>query len=205
MPARDPTQIDLSGKVALITGASRGIGRAIAEAYAAAGARVVLTSRTQETLDEAAESIRRWRRGPSRRDTCGRDGRRQSPRPGGHRDLRWRRHPRNNAGTNPHFGPLLSAEESHWDKTFDVNVKGYFRLAKVCYPSMKARGGGKIINVSSVAGEQPQTGLGVYSVTKAAILTLTEVLARELAGDNIAGQCTRAWLRQNAVQQSALG
>jgi NAD(P)-dependent dehydrogenase (short-subunit alcohol dehydrogenase family) len=91
----------------------------------------------------------------------------------------------NNAATNPHFGPILTAEESHWDKILDVNVKGYFRVVKACVPAMKARGGGKVINMSSVAGKEPQPMMGIYSVSKAAVIMLTEVLAAELAADNI--------------------
>jgi NAD(P)-dependent dehydrogenase (short-subunit alcohol dehydrogenase family) len=91
----------------------------------------------------------------------------------------------NNAAANPHFGPILTAQESHWDKTLDVNVKGYFRLAQACAPIMRERGGGKIINIASVAGRTPLPGMGVYCVSKAAVLMLTEVLAAELADDNI--------------------
>jgi NAD(P)-dependent dehydrogenase (short-subunit alcohol dehydrogenase family) len=90
----------------------------------------------------------------------------------------------NNAATNPHFGPILTAEESHWDKILDVNVKGYFRLVKACVESMKRRGG-KVINMASVAGLEPQAMMGVYSVSKAAVLMLTKVLAAELAPLNI--------------------
>ncbi len=91
----------------------------------------------------------------------------------------------NNAATNPHFGPFLTADESHWDKILDVNVKGYFRVAKACVPAMRARGEGKIINVASVAGLEPQPMMGVYCVSKAAVLMMTEVLAAEVAADNI--------------------
>jgi NAD(P)-dependent dehydrogenase (short-subunit alcohol dehydrogenase family) len=80
---------------------------------------------------------------------------------------------------------LLTAEESHWAKTLDVNVVGYFRMAKACVDSMRARGGGKIINMASVAGLEPQPMMGVYSVTKAAVIMLTKALAAELAQDNI--------------------
>src|SRR5690606_25011995 len=91
----------------------------------------------------------------------------------------------NNAATNPHFGPILDADIGQWDKTLDVNLKGYFRLAKACVPLMRARGGGSIINVASVAGERPQPGMGVYCVTKAGVLMLTDVLAAELAAEQI--------------------
>ncbi len=91
----------------------------------------------------------------------------------------------NNAGTNPHFGPILTAEESQWDKIFEVNVKGYFFLAKAVAPVMKLQGGGKIINLASVAGLNPGPMMGVYSTSKAAVIMLTKVLALELAADNI--------------------
>ena len=91
----------------------------------------------------------------------------------------------NNAATNPHFGPLMTSEESHWDKILDVNLKGYFRMAKACLESMRERGGGKIINIASVAGIQHQQGMGIYGISKAGVLMLTRTLAVELAADNI--------------------
>lgn len=177
---------DLTGKVALITGASRGIGQAIAEAYAASGAKVVLASRKQEGLDKVAKII----------NDNGGDALAIAAHTGsleavealvakateayGGIDIVV-----NNAATNPHFGPIMTAEESHWDKIVDVNVKGYFRVVQACLPSMKARSGGKVINIASIAGLEPQPGMGIYCVSKAAVLMMTQVLAAELANDNV--------------------
>ena len=177
---------DLSNKVAFITGASRGIGQAIAEGYAEAGAKVVLASRKQADLDTVAERIRA--KGGDVLAMAAHTGDSQAIAAVVERaiatyggiDIVV-----NNAATNPHFGPLLTAEESHWDKILDVNVKGYFRVIKACIESMKLRGGGKIINMASVAGLEPQPMMGVYSVSKAAVLMLTKVLAVELAPFNI--------------------
>lgn len=177
---------DLTGKVALITGGSRGIGQTIAETYAAAGAKVVLASRKQASLDEVAEQIRR--QGGEALPIATHTGNDQAIRALVEKvteayagiDIVV-----NNAGTNPHFGPMLTASESQWDKILDVNVKGYFRVVKACVPGMKERGGGKVINVASITGLKPGPGMGVYSVSKAAVLMMTEVLAVELAADNI--------------------
>lgn len=176
----------LDGKVALITGASRGIGQAIAETFANAGAKVVISSRKQEGLDEVGRKIRKAggevlalaaHTGDSEAitrlvkqimDTYGRI------------DILV-----NNAATNPHFGPILSGDERQWAKILDTNLVGYFRVAKACVPIMQKIGGGKIINMASVAGISPQTGMGIYCVSKAGVLMLTKVLAAELAGDNI--------------------
>jgi len=177
---------DLTDKVALVTGASRGIGLAIAKTYAAAGAKVALSSRKQEALEQAAEQIH----------AAGGQALPVAAHSGNPEDVeRLVEQVRNeyggidilvnNAATNPHFGPLLSAEESHWDKILDVNLKGYFRTIKACAESMRQHGGGKIINVASINGLEAQPGMGIYCVSKAGVLMLTRVLAIELATDNI--------------------
>lgn len=182
----DERIFDLSGKVALITGASRGIGEAIALAYTQAGARVVLTSRKQADLEVVAQRIRES--GGEALALAAHTGDAaaianvagQAVSTYGGIDVVV-----NNAATNPHFGPILTAEDSHWDKILDVNIKGYFRIVKACVESMTTRGGGKVINMASVAGLEPQPMMGIYSVSKAAVLMLTKVLAAELAQFNI--------------------
>jgi len=177
---------NLTGKVAIITGASRGIGFAIAETFAQAGAKVVLSSRKQEALEQVAEKIQANGRNafPFAAHTGNPEDVKNLvaaciERFGGVDILV------NNAATNPHFGPLLTSEESHWEKILDVNLRGYFRTIKECASNMRKRGGGKVINVASVAGLQYQQGMGIYSVSKAGILMLTQALAVELADDNI--------------------
>lgn len=176
----------LQGKVAIITGASQGIGEAIAMTFAQAGARVVVSSRKLESVARVAHEIER---------TGGAAIAIQAHMgfPDQVKSLvaqtieKWGRVDIvvNNAGTNPHFGPILTADEGQFEKTLDVNLKGYFRLAQVAVPQMQKQGDGKIINIASIAGLHPPHKMGVYGITKAGDIMLTQVLARELGQFNI--------------------
>ncbi|MBJ7598259.1 MAG: SDR family oxidoreductase [Candidatus Dormibacteraeota bacterium] len=175
----------LSGRVAIVTGASRGLGVAIAEGLAEQGSRVVLSSRKQEDLDREAERLNaRFAEGTAMAVAAhaGREA-----------DLRrlveatMERFGRvdilvNNAGTNPYFGPLIDAQPAIWDKTFEVNLRGYFLLSQLVYRAWMEVNGGVIVNVASTGGLRPSFGLGVYDITKAGVIMLTRQLARELGG-----------------------
>lgn len=178
------SRFSLDGRVALVTGASRGIGSAIALALAEQGAQVVLSSRKQADLEVEAERINS--RFPQRAVAI-------AAHAGKAEDLQRlvdgaiARFGRidilvNNAATNPYFGPVLSAELSAWDKTFEVNLRGVFLLTKLVYEASMEKKGGAIVNVASVGGLRPGLGLGVYNVTKAGVIMLTRQLARELGG-----------------------
>jgi len=178
--------MDLTGKVAIVTGASKGIGEAIAYDLAKAGAKVVISSRKQEAVDEVAERFRS--EGLDAVGLACNVGKIDEI-PGfveeviaeyGAIDILV-----NNAGTSLHFGPVLSIMDWQYDKTFDVNLKGPFELSRQVHPHMKVRGGGSIINISSVEGQSPSQGLGVYSVSKAALIMLTKVFAQEWGTDGI--------------------
>lgn len=177
---------DLSGKVAIVTGASRGIGQAIAECYANAGAKVVLSSRKQEGLDAAVRSIRD--RGGEAIGIAAHNGDKAALQAltqrtvyiYGRVDILV-----NNAATNPHFGALLDAEDSLWQKTIEVNIMGMVWLTQAVVPYLRQNGGGKIINVASINGLRPGRLQGIYSMTKAASISLTQTLAMELGKDNI--------------------
>jgi NAD(P)-dependent dehydrogenase (short-subunit alcohol dehydrogenase family) len=175
---------DLSGRVAIITGASRGLGTAIAEGLAEQGATVVLSSRKQADLDVEAERINQ--RFPDRAVAIAAHAGREE-------DLRrlvdetMARFSKvdilvNNAGTNPYFGPLIEAETAVWDKTFEVNLHGYLLLTKLVYKASMEERGGAVLNIASTGGLRPTVGLGVYDLTKAGVVMLTRQLALELGG-----------------------
>lgn len=181
-----PELFSLKDKVAIITGASKGIGESIARGLAQAGAKVVVSSRKQDAVDEVARGI-----AESGGTAVGIAAHMGEPAQiqalvdatiaqfGGVDILV------NNAAINPQFGLSTEMDYSVLDKMLDVNVRGYFLAAQKCVPSMRGRGGGSIINIASVAGLEPMAGGGFYSMTKAAVLMMTRVLAKELGPDKI--------------------
>jgi NAD(P)-dependent dehydrogenase (short-subunit alcohol dehydrogenase family) len=170
----------------VVIGASRGIGRAIALRFAQAGAKVVVSSRKLEGVQAVADEIKAaGGKALALRAHVGRSDDvaalvTQTVETFGRLDVAV-----NNAGTNPHFGPLLAADEGQVDKTLDINLKGVFRGCKAVAPQMEKQGGGKIINIASVAGLRPGSGMGIYSISKAGVIMLTQVLAVELGPANI--------------------
>lgn len=185
-PAGKPI-IELPGKVAIVTGASRGIGEAIARTFAASGARVVIASRKEEGLNAVAESITR-EGGEILAQPCHTGSSEQvealfeaAIKRYGTVDIVV-----NNAATNPYFGPMLDIESAAWDKTFEVNVKGYFHTIRALARHARAEGrAGTVVNIASVAGMLAMPLQGVYAMTKAAVISMTKTLAVELAPANI--------------------
>jgi len=181
----DFSKISLGGKVALVTGGSRGIGRASALAFADAGADVVVASRKLADLETVAEEIRA--KGTRSLAVASHIAKTEESKglvdkvmaEFGRIDILM-----NNAGTNPYYGPLMDAEEWAWDTTMNVNLKGHFLLSQLVARIMREHGGGNIINTSSVGGIQA-SDLSIYSVSKAALIMLTECMAKEWGQYNI--------------------
>ena len=178
--------LNLAKKTAIVSGGSKGIGKAIAMKLAQAGANVVICSRRKENLDSAVNEAES--NGltfvPIECNTSNKESIQSVV------DYTIEKFDKvdvlvNNAAANPYYGPILNSEDSHWDKIFDVNVKGYFNFAKACSKTMIANNSGKIINVASIAAKTPLEGLGVYNISKAAVVMLTKVLAKELGEHNI--------------------
>jgi len=182
-------RVTLEGKVAIVTGGSRGIGEAIARTFAAHGAKVVVAARKPEACVAVAESICSEHGAGAalglaahtgKEDDCVRLVKDTIER-FGQVDVLV-----NNAGTNPYFGPLLNAEMGAWDKTFEVNLKGYFWCAReVARHCIGREAPGSIVSVASVAGLMATPLQGVYAATKAAVISLTKTLAVELAPSKI--------------------
>tara|TARA_B100000900_G_scaffold361334_1_gene333973 strand:- start:3169 stop:3945 length:777 start_codon:yes stop_codon:yes gene_type:complete len=171
---------DLKDKVAIVTGSSRGIGASIAEAFAEFGASVVLSSRTKNSVDIIADNIQK--RGFEATSVECHVGEKEqlnnlidtTIKEYGKIDILV-----NNAGINPVFDRLENADEKLFNKIIDINVKAAFNLSNMAMKHMKENKSGSIINISSVEGHKPDKGLGIYSISKAAITMLTKSQAKE--------------------------
>ncbi len=184
MTRTDP--FDLSGKIAFVTGASRGIGEAGARMLAAYGAHVIVSSRKAEACDVVTRSI--IADGGSAETLVCHIGEVEQI------EAAFRtisdRHGRldvliNNAAANPYFGPIIDTDLGAFQKTVDVNIRGYFFLSTHGARLMAANGGGSIINVASVNGVVPGDAQGIYSISKAAILSMTQAFAKECAPQGV--------------------
>jgi len=176
----------LNDKIALVTGASRGIGEAIARGFAEQGATVILASRKQPGLDKVAEAIRADG-GQAVPIACHAGNVEQITglfdrieNEFGRLDILV-----NNAATNPYFGPAIDMPEWAFDKTLEVNLKGYFVHIQQAARLMKKQGSGNVINVASIAGLRPGPNELTYALTKAAVLNMTRGWAKELGGFGI--------------------
>lgn len=177
--------VSLEGKVALVTGASRGIGKAIAAQFAAAGAKVMISSRKEDALHQARSDM-----GGDVEIFAANAGDVEAgkacvaatiERFGGLDILV------NNAATNPYMGPTLEVDESRYDKTFQVNLRGPLFWCKAAWEARFASHPGVIINIASVGGLRAEGFLGVYNLTKAALIHMTRQLAGELGPTRVVG------------------
>jgi NAD(P)-dependent dehydrogenase (short-subunit alcohol dehydrogenase family) len=177
---------DLDDKIAIVTGASRGIGQSIAKGLAAHGATVFCTSRKIEDLNKVKDEIES-EGGKAHAIAC---------HIGKLDDIQnlfkavEERYGRldilvNNAATNPYFGDVLHATADAWDKTIDVNFKGYFFMSQYAANLMIKNKGGSIVNVASINGIRPAPFQGIYSMTKAGVIAMTKSFAKELAPFNV--------------------
>jgi len=182
----DLSRFSLEGKVAIVTGGSRGIGQGIAYGFAKAGAKVAITSRKAQDLEATAcemtnigcevlvvpahlgkmEEIQRVV------DTVMQKF--------GRIDILV-----NNAGASPAMGSVLDSDERLWDTIMNLNLKAVYFMSQACAKIMKKQGGGRIINVASIDGVNPEPFVSVYSVSKAGVRQITRAFAMELARDNI--------------------
>ena len=178
-------EISLEGKVALVTGASKGIGRAIAASFAASGAKVMLSSRKQDQLEAAAAEMDGETAvfAANAGDVAaGRACVEATIERFGGLDILV-----NNAPTNPYIGPTLQVDESRYDKTFQVNLRGPLFWSQAAYDLAMKDNPGVILNVASVGGLRAEGSLGVYNLTKAALIHLTRQLAHELGPTRVVG------------------
>lgn len=182
----------LDEKIAIITGGSRGIGKAIAEAFASEGAKVVVSSRKQEALDEVAAEINEEHPDSAWAKAChmGEPGDIEALMDFVTDEVGRPNVLVNNAATNPYFGPMINAEDWAWDKTFDVNLRGPFQLTRAFAKRlMAADEPGAVVNMTSVMGLNAAPMQGIYGITKAGIISMTRTLAMELGGADIRINC----------------
>ena len=182
---------DLTGKIALVTGASRGIGAEIARLFAAQGAHVIVSSRKLEDCQQVVDGIVA-EGGKAEALACHIGEMAQIEALYAAIDAR---HGRldvlvNNAATNPYFGPITDTDPAIFQKTVDVNIRGYFYMSSHAAKRMAKNGGGSIVNVASVNGVVPGFQQGIYSITKAAVISMTKAFAVE---------CAEAGVRCNAL------
>jgi len=172
-------ELRLDGKVALVTGASRGIGRAIAAAYAEAGARVMISSRKEDALKEAASTMNgevEWFAANAGDEEGAQACVDATVERLGGLDILV-----NNAATNPYMGPIVGIDKPRADKTVQVNQWGIVLWSGIAWRAAMEEKGGTIINVASIGGMSVEPSIGYYNVTKAAVIHLTKQLANELA------------------------
>jgi NAD(P)-dependent dehydrogenase (short-subunit alcohol dehydrogenase family) len=176
----------LDQKVAIVTGASRGIGKAIAETFAREGASVVICGRKQDTLEAVAQEFRALPgRIVPRVTHVGRLPELQglveeTNKEFGRIDILV-----NNAGTNIAQGPAVDMDDVQFDKMIEINLKSAFRLMRLTAPGMAQRGSGSIVNIASIAGLRPQFHGMLYSMTKAALIMMTQSFAVELGPSGV--------------------
>ena len=177
---------DLTGKVALVTGASRGIGESIAKLFAQQGAHVIVSSRREADCASVVQAIKEDG-GSAEVLACN---------IGSMEDIQATfkaiktNHDRldilvNNAAANPYFGHILDTDLGAFNKTVDVNIRGYFFMSTEAGKLMRDGGGGAIVNTASINGLHPGPQQGIYSITKAAVINMTKAFARECAPYNI--------------------
>jgi len=186
---------DLSGQVALVSGASRGIGESIAHALAANGAHVICTSRKRESCEGVVEAIKQAG-GSAEALGCHIGDLTAIDQVFAHIA---EKHGKldilvNNAATNPYFGPIQDTDAGAFQKTVDVNIRGFFFMTSNAIKLMSKKKSGAIVNVASVNGFVPGALQGIYSITKAAILSMTEAFAKE---------CAPLGVRVNAIAPGA--
>lgn len=177
---------NMSGKVAVITGSSKGIGESMARGMAEAGASVVISSRKQEAVDEVAEQYKAD--GLEATGIACHVAKKEDQENLINKTIE--KYGRvdvliNNAGTNPYFGPVENMDPVAYQKTLDINMTAALTLSNLCYPHMKKQGGGSIIHISSVEGMHPSPNFAAYNISKAGLIMLGKNQAVEWGKDNI--------------------